>query len=61
VTKLFGYDHEIIYNKGKENLVVDSLSIKYEDEGSFFPSLSMSNIGSKMFTRNGYKIQKFHI
>jgi hypothetical protein len=34
VTKLFGYDYEIIY-KGKENVVVDSLSIKYE-EGSLF-------------------------
>jgi hypothetical protein len=36
VTKLFGYDYEIIYNKGKENVVVDSLSCKYEDEGSLF-------------------------
>jgi hypothetical protein len=36
VTKLSGYDYEIIYKKGKENVVVDSLSIKYEDEGSLF-------------------------
>jgi hypothetical protein len=36
VTKLFGYDYEIIYNKGKENVVVDALSYKYEDEGSLF-------------------------
>jgi hypothetical protein len=36
VTKLFGYDYEIIYKKGKENVVVDSLSRKYEDEGSPF-------------------------
>jgi hypothetical protein len=26
VTKLFGYDYEIIYKKGKENVIVDTLS-----------------------------------
>jgi len=36
VTKLFGYDYEIIYKKGKDNVVVDPLSQKYEDEGSLF-------------------------
>jgi hypothetical protein len=36
VTKLFGYDYEIIYKKGKDNVVTDALSRKYEDEGSFF-------------------------
>jgi hypothetical protein len=36
VTKLFGYDYEIIYKKGKDNVVADALSQKYEDEGSFF-------------------------
>jgi hypothetical protein len=36
VTKIFGYDYEIIYNKGKYNVVVDALSQKYEDEGSLF-------------------------
>jgi hypothetical protein len=36
VTKLFGYDYEIIYNKGKDNVVVDALSRKYEDDGSLF-------------------------
>jgi hypothetical protein len=25
VTKLFGYDYEIIYKKGKDNVVVDAL------------------------------------
>jgi hypothetical protein len=34
LTKLFGYDYEIIYKKGKENVVVDALSKKYDDEGS---------------------------
>jgi hypothetical protein len=36
VTKLFGYDYEIIYKKGKDNVVVEKLSRKYEDEGSPF-------------------------
>jgi hypothetical protein len=36
VTKLFGYDYDIIYKNGKENVVVDALSRKYEDEGSLF-------------------------
>jgi hypothetical protein len=36
VTNLFGYDYEIIYKKGKDNVVVYALSWKYEDEGSLF-------------------------
>jgi hypothetical protein len=36
VTKLFGYDYEIIYKKVKDNVVVNALSRKYEDEGSLF-------------------------
>jgi hypothetical protein len=36
VTKLFGYYYEIIYNKGKENVVVNTLSRKYKEEGSIF-------------------------
>jgi hypothetical protein len=36
VTKLFGYDYEIIYKKGEDNVVADALSRKYEDEGSLF-------------------------
>jgi hypothetical protein len=36
VTKLFGYDYEIFYKKVKDNVVVDPLSRKYEDEGSLF-------------------------
>jgi hypothetical protein len=31
VTKLFGYDYEIFYKKGKDIVVVDALSWKYEE------------------------------
>jgi hypothetical protein len=40
VTKLFGDDYEIIYKKGKDNVVTGDISRKYEDEGSLF-SLSL--------------------
>jgi hypothetical protein len=36
MTKLFGYGYEIIYKKGKDNVVVDALSRKYEDDRSLF-------------------------
>ena len=36
MTKLFEYDYEIIYKKGKDNVVADAISQKYEDEGSLF-------------------------
>jgi hypothetical protein len=36
VTKLFGYDYEIIYKKGKKNVVADALSQKYEEDKSLF-------------------------
>jgi hypothetical protein len=31
VTKLFGYDYDITYKKGKDNVVVDALSQRYEE------------------------------
>jgi hypothetical protein len=41
VTNLFRYDYEIIYKKGKYNVVANALSRKYEDEGSLFLSPSL--------------------
>jgi hypothetical protein len=61
VTKIFGYDYEIIYKKGKDNVVADALSQKYEHEGSLFLSPSLYHIGSKSFTGNKYTIKKVHI
>jgi hypothetical protein len=40
MTKMLGYDYEIIYKKGKDNIVADALSRKHEEEGSLF-SLSL--------------------
>jgi hypothetical protein len=61
VTKLFGYDYEIIYKKGKDNVVTDALSKKYEDEGSIFSLSFIVPYWSKKFVRNGYKIPKVRI
>ena len=36
---MLGYDYEIIYKKGKDNILEDSLSQQYEDEGSLLSLL----------------------
>jgi hypothetical protein len=36
LTKILGYDNEIIYKKGKYNIVYDALSRKHEEDGSMF-------------------------
>jgi len=35
VTRMLGYEFEIIYKKGKENVIVDALSRKYDDVEAF--------------------------
>jgi hypothetical protein len=41
VTKILGYDFEIIYKKGKKNVVADALSRKDEDVESFLCAISI--------------------
>jgi hypothetical protein len=41
VTKMLGYDFEIIYKKGKQNVVADALSRKDEDVDAFFCAISI--------------------
>ena len=40
LTKMLGYDYEIIYKKGKCNILVVSLSRQHEEDGTLF-SLSL--------------------
>ena len=41
VTKMLGYDFEIIYKKGKQNVVADALSRKDEDVEALLYSISI--------------------
>ena len=41
VTKILGYDFEIIYKKGKKIFVADALSIKDEDVEAFLCGISI--------------------
>jgi hypothetical protein len=41
VTKMLGYDFEIIYKKGKKNVVVDAFSRNDEDGESFLCAISI--------------------
>ena len=41
VTKMLGYEFEIIYKKGKQNVVVDALSRKDEDVEEFLCAISI--------------------
>ena len=41
VTKILGYDFEIVYKKGKQNVVTDALSRKDEDVEAFLCAISI--------------------
>jgi hypothetical protein len=41
VTKILGYDFEIVYKKGKQSVVEDALSIKDEDVEAFLCAISI--------------------
>jgi hypothetical protein len=41
VTKMLGYDFEIVYKKGKQNVVADALSRKDEDVEAFLCVISI--------------------
>jgi hypothetical protein len=58
VTKLFGYDYEIIYRKEKIMWWWMHCHENMKKKDPFFLFLSLYLIGSKLFARNGYKISK---
>ena len=41
VTTMLGYDLEIIYKKGKQNMLEDALSRKYDNVKALFCALSI--------------------
>ena len=41
MTKILGYDFEIIYRKGNKNVVTNALSKKYEDAEELIYSISI--------------------
>ena len=62
---MLGYDYEIIYKKGNENVVANSLLSQFEENGSLFPlSLlvpSWINEGCQEWMENDTIIQLFQI
>ena len=55
VTKMLGYDLEIIYKKGKQNMVADSLSRKDENVEALLYSLSIIQLDWILEAREEWK------
>jgi hypothetical protein len=55
VTKILGYDFEIVYKKGKQNVVADALSQKDEDVEAFLCAISIIQPDSIIEARDEWK------
>jgi hypothetical protein len=55
VTKILGYDFEIVYKKGKKNVVVDALSRKDEDVEAFLCDISIIQLDWIIESRDEWK------
>jgi hypothetical protein len=58
VTKILGYDFEIVYKKGKQNVVLDALSRKDEDVEAFLYAISIIQPDCIIEARDEWKNEK---
>jgi hypothetical protein len=58
VTKILGYDFEIIYKKGKQNVLEDALSRKDEDVEAFLCAISIIQLDWIIEARYEWKNDK---